>query len=273
MEVLPDSVLALASLTFALGVKHGFDADHLATIDGLTRFHGPERPRLARWCGVLFSAGHGAVVIAIAITVGEALERWTPPEWAEGVGSAISLGFLFALGGLNLWSVFTADPADVVRPVGLRSRLFGRGLNSARPASIALIGALFALSFDTMSQAALFAVAGAKWGGALPALALGVLFLAGMAATDGVNGWWIARLLCNADRRARIASRVMGLVVGWLSLGVGLWGLARLLSPAVAGWGEGRELYVGSACIATVALSFLVAVKSAERGTTAGRSA
>ena len=124
-----------------------------------------------------------------------------------------------------------------------------------------------------MSQAALFAAAGAQWGGALPAMALGVLFTAGMTVTDGVNGWWIARLMRDADRRARIASRVMGLAVGWLSLGVGLWGLARALSPAVAGWGEGRELYVGFACIATVALSFLVALKNAERGSTAGRGA
>ena len=37
MDSLPTSWPALAGLVFLLGLKHGFDADHLATIDGLTR--------------------------------------------------------------------------------------------------------------------------------------------------------------------------------------------------------------------------------------------
>jgi len=38
METLPADWLSLLTLTFVLGMKHGFDADHLATIDGLTRY-------------------------------------------------------------------------------------------------------------------------------------------------------------------------------------------------------------------------------------------
>ena len=34
METLPTDWLSLLILTFVLGMKHGFDADHLATIDG-----------------------------------------------------------------------------------------------------------------------------------------------------------------------------------------------------------------------------------------------
>lgn len=63
---LPSDLLALSLLVFVLGLKHGFDADHLATIDGLTRFNARKRPGLARYCGALFSLGHGAVVVAIA---------------------------------------------------------------------------------------------------------------------------------------------------------------------------------------------------------------
>ena len=36
METLPSDWLSMLILTFVLGMKHGFDADHLATIDGLT---------------------------------------------------------------------------------------------------------------------------------------------------------------------------------------------------------------------------------------------
>ena len=66
METLPSSWTALCALAFVLGVKHGFDADHLATVDGITRCNCTLRPRLARYAGVLFSLGHGAVVVAIA---------------------------------------------------------------------------------------------------------------------------------------------------------------------------------------------------------------
>ena len=66
MQAPPADWLSLLLLTFVLGMKHGFDADHLATIDGLTRHNSRVRPALARYCGTLFSLGHGTVVMAIA---------------------------------------------------------------------------------------------------------------------------------------------------------------------------------------------------------------
>ncbi|MHB8167493.1 MAG: HoxN/HupN/NixA family nickel/cobalt transporter, partial [Sulfuricella sp.] len=56
MENLPHDWLALLALVFVLGLKHGFDPDHLATIDGLTRFNAANnKPHLSRWSGLLFS--------------------------------------------------------------------------------------------------------------------------------------------------------------------------------------------------------------------------
>ena len=67
MPSVPSDWFSLLLLTFVLGMKHGFDADHLATIDGLTRHNARLRPAMARYCGSLFSLGHGAVVLAIAL--------------------------------------------------------------------------------------------------------------------------------------------------------------------------------------------------------------
>src|SRR6185369_2632513 len=39
METLPTHWLSLVAVVFMLGLKHGLDADHLAAIDGLTRFN------------------------------------------------------------------------------------------------------------------------------------------------------------------------------------------------------------------------------------------
>ena len=49
IETLPTHGLALVGVVFLLGLKHGLDPDHLAAIDGLTRFNAARRPALSRW--------------------------------------------------------------------------------------------------------------------------------------------------------------------------------------------------------------------------------
>ena len=265
MDTLPADFLSLMILTFVLGMKHGFDADHLATIDGLTRFNARQRPALARYCGSLFSLGHGVVVMAIALGVSALAGQWEVPEWFGVLGSLISIAFLVALGSLNLVAVLRTSPDQVVLPVGLKGRWLGRLRHVSHPALIALVGALFALSFDTLSQAAFFALTATQFGGAGHAFLLASLFMAGMLLTDGINGLWIARLIARADQVALVASRVMGLVVSAISLLVAAFGAAKLLSPAVDAWSEGKELIFGGVLVLVIALSFLVAVRLTQR--------
>ncbi|MBS1190857.1 MAG: High-affinity nickel-transporter [Rhodocyclaceae bacterium] len=265
MENLPTDWLSFLILTFVLGMKHGFDADHLATIDGLTRFNARANPGLARYCGAFFSLGHGAVVVAIALGVSALAARWAVPQWFGTLGAVISIAFLFALGSLNLAAVLRAGPDEVVQPVGLKGRWLGRLRHAGHPALVALVGALFALSFDTLSQAAFFALAATQFGGWQHALMLALLFLLGMLVTDGVNGVWIARLIARADQMARVASRVMGLVVSGISLLVAAFGLAKLALPAVDAWSEGKELVFGFALVSIIALSFMMAVRLVRR--------
>jgi high-affinity nickel-transport protein len=263
MHELPTEWTALCALVFLLGLKHGFDADHLATIDGLTRLNARHRRAFARYCGALFSLGHGLVVVAIAVAVGLVSEKWDAPEWLELSGAWISIGFLTVLGIANLGAVLSARPDEVVAPVGLKARLFGGLAAARRPWSVALVGALFALSFDTVSQAALFALTAAQFGGLWHALFLGLLFVLGMLVTDGVNGLWISRLIARADQVACIASRVMGLAVSGVSLLVAGLGTAKLVSPAVEQWTDGRELVFGGLVVAVIAASFGAAMMMA----------
>lgn len=263
--MLPTDWLSLLILTFVLGMKHGFDADHLATIDGLTRFNARYNPGLARYCGAFFSLGHGAVVVAIALGVSALAGHWEVPEWFGTLGAVISIAFLFALGSLNLAAVLKAEPDEVVQPVGLKGRWLGRLRHAGHPALVALVGALFALSFDTLSQAAFFALTATQFGGTQHALILALLFLLGMLVTDGVNGVWIARLIARADQVALVASRVMGLVVSGISLLVAAFGLAKLASPAIDAWSEGKELAFGFALVTIIALSFVLALRLTRR--------
>jgi high-affinity nickel-transport protein len=255
---LPNDWIALLALVFILGAKHGLDADHLATIDGLTRYNLRFAPARARWCGSLFSLGHGAIVMLIALGVGLVSTKWHVPVWMEDLGTWISIAFLTLLGVLNLRAVLTAPTGTMVAAVGIKAGLLRHLQTTSHPLAIAAVGALFALSFDTMSQAALFAVTATRHGGVGHSLAIGLAFTAGMLLADGANGLWIASLLRRADHRARVASRLMGLMVAAISLSVATFGLARWLRADVSRWYEGSELLVGAGVIVLLTGSFVV---------------
>ena len=259
MHPLPHDWLALALVVFLLGVKHGLDPDHLATIDGLTRFNAALRPRLARWSGFLFSLGHGVVVTAVAVFIAIWAKHWAVPGWLESVGAWISIAFLFCLGGANLLAVFQSPKDVVLRSIGLKSRWLGRFAEASHPLLIASVGALFAISFDTLSQTALFSLTASGIAGWTFAGLLGFVFMLGMMATDSVNGLWIARLLRSADARAVIASRVMGFSIAGLSLLIGGYGLAKQLSPEFALRSDHGGMWLGLSVVAVVALSFVLA--------------
>ena len=265
MHELPTEWAALCALVFLLGLKHGFDADHLATIDGLTRYNARNGRRLGRYCGALFSLGHGAVVLIIAAVVGLASDRWNVPEWLEAFGAWTSILFLTLIGVVNLHAVMSAAPGQVVAPVGLKGRLLGRLNRASHPATVALVGALFALSFDTVSQSALFTLTATQFGGVTHALALGLLFVLGMLVTDGINGLWISRLIARADQLACIASRVMSLAVAGVSLLVAAYGAAKFAMPAVETWSDGKEVVFGSAVVLLILLAFLTGQVLARR--------
>jgi high-affinity nickel-transport protein len=262
MEQLPHDSLALIALVFLLGLKHGMDPDHLVTIDGMARFNAVRRPRLSRWSGLLFSLGHGAVVTLVAVIVATAARDWQAPEWLEVTGAGISIAFMLMLACANLVAVFRAAPGEVVQAVGLKGRLLGSIVETSHPVVIASVGAAFALSFDTISQAMLFSIAGSSVAGWTFAVVLGLVFTAGMVTTDAVNGYTMSRLIARADGRAAVASRIMSLAVALLSFAVAGIGLARMHIPAVDNSLEGLGLALGSAVIVFMVIAFAVAMRA-----------
>jgi high-affinity nickel-transport protein len=258
LSELPHDLLGLALVVLMLGIKHGFDPDHLAAIDGLTRYNAQSRPRLASLAGALFAAGHGIVVVGVALGVSLLAQAWQPPHWLQSFGAWMAIGLLVLLALLNIAGVLRTPGHEAAHLVGWRSGAFGRLLNARKPAAVVGVGALFALSFDTVSLAALFALSASQFGGWRPALLLALLFMAGMLVTDGINGWWIARLVRRSDETARVASRVMALSVAGVSLLTATLAAASQTLPAAAAWTEGKAIWFSAGIVVWVFGSYVL---------------
>jgi len=257
--------LPLCGTVLALGMRHGLDADHLAAIDGLTRYNAYMGSRLARWCGALFSIGHGAVVMLVAGTIGAAAAAYSVPAWARAFGAWVSIFFLVAMGLLNLHTVLRT-PADEMVPVaGMRTAVLSNLTRTCQPLGIVAIGALFAISFDTLSQAVLFSAIAAQFGAMRTALALGLLFMLGMMLVDGVNGAWVAGLLKRQDRRARLASRGIGLLVAILSFAVAALGVLRYFSHGADVALDSREVAIGVTVVLAMVVGIILIGREADR--------
>jgi high-affinity nickel-transport protein len=265
MTELPTQWLSLVAVVFLLGLKHGLDPDHLAAIDGLTRFNAQRRPSLSRWSGLLFSAGHGVVVTLVAIVVATVATQWHAPLWLEHAGAWISIVFLALLGIANL-SVVARTPRDeVVRAAGLRSRLFERLTRAEHPVLIAAVGAAFAISFDTISQAVLFSITGSNLAGWLFAALLGLIFTGGMIATDALNGLWVSHLVQRADARAAAASRLMSVAIAIASLAIAALAAARQAMPGLDAQVEVWGLALSAGVVVAVAGAYAAAMRMAVR--------
>ena len=207
-------------IALALGLRHGFDLDHIATIDAIARTTRTNR-FLSKMTGFLFSLGHGIVVTSISLMIGGGLMQTHIPEWLDGFGNWISIFFLVIFGALNLWSLFQKAPSAM--PLGIKSYLAKKLMDKKfNPAMIAMIGGLFAFSFDTFSQVALFSISASLLSGWAFSGILGLFFTIGMMISDSLNGLLVAHIIQRADKASLILSRGLGLCISVFSLGLGV---------------------------------------------------
>lgn len=257
---MPEASLALSSLmAFALlyGLKHGFDADHLASIDGLARLQSQRgRDGLARCAGLLFSLGHGMMMLAAAWSFSR-LSAGSLPPWLEPLGAWISILFLGWIGIVNMRNALRpAGNAPEISPLArwvMRMPL-PRGMGGSL-----LVGAAFALSFDAMSVAAWFGLAGGRHGGLGGTLILALCFVGGMVLTDAINGLVVASLIRRSRQFVERAGRVFSFLVAGSALLVAAFGVSKFLSEAVDAWADGKELVFGVLVFGMVVGSYWLA--------------
>src|SRR5438045_4858309 len=244
--------ISVIALVFVLGLKHGLDPDHLAAIDGFVRT--TKRDEMRRWCGLFFSLGHGLVVTLVGVAVALLAAAWQPPSWLELSGAWISIGVLAVLGCGNLIAVLRTPAGQPVALAGMRAHwLPARLAQASHPAIIAAVGAAFGISFDSISTALVCSAAS----GVLFAALLGAVFTLGMATTDQLNGWWIARLVRRADQRAAVASRYMSVAIAGLCFVLALYGLVKYALPQLSAPADAWAPAIGAATCAFMLLVYL----------------
>jgi high-affinity nickel-transport protein len=211
--------VGIGVLAYTFGLRHAFDADHIAAVDNTTRKlltdrqEGQRRPLSV---GFWFSLGHSTIVFLLTflLSVGvRALAGQVEDDGSElhsitgVIGASVSGVFLWVLGILNLVvlvgiiAIFRRmrrgdyDEAELEKQLnnrGFINRFLG-GLTKAitRPWQIYPVGVLFGLGFDTATEVGLLVLAGGAAAFDLPfyaILVLPVLFAAGMCLMDSIDG-------------------------------------------------------------------------------------
>lgn len=249
-----------AALAFVLGLRHAVDADHLAAIDGLTRWNsGAQRP-FAPYCGALFASGHAAVILLAAIGLAALSSLSHPPAWLGSAGGLISAVTLLVLSLINLRVAFDTTRKGEVRPVGMRSRAFAALLRAPRAWQVVLLGALFAVSLDSLALAAVFATSGSSAGGVIVAAALALAFALGMLTVGTANGLWIVRLLKHSDDASLRASRTLTLTIALVGLLIGVGVLLTFAFEAFESWLADHELIVSGFVVGAVLAGYISAL-------------
>ncbi len=222
--------IGLGVTAYTLGMRHAFDADHVAAIDNVTRKLLADQPAGVRpmSVGFWFALGHATVVFGLCLllalgvrSLGSQVEDESSAlqQTTAVVGVSVSSLFLLLIGVLN--AVVLAGIVKVFREMrtglhdearleshlqsrGLMNRILGRTTRAVRkPWHMYPVGFLFGLGFDTATEVSLLVLAAGAAASELPwyaFLALPVLFAAGMSLLDSLDGAF------------------MGMAYGWASV-------------------------------------------------------
>ncbi|MEO5763733.1 MAG: HoxN/HupN/NixA family nickel/cobalt transporter [Casimicrobiaceae bacterium] len=253
------ALVGLGLAAYMFGLRHAFDADHIAAVDDTVRFL-LQKGKQPLGVGFFFSLGHSTVVFALAIVTivaAASLKDHLPGLREVGglIGTSVSGVFLLVIGILNL--VVLLDLLDVwrrsksgnhshthvdeiLRKRGLLNRILGGRVTGAINHSWQMypLGLLFGLGFDTASEISLLAMTAGAAAGNLPvaaALSLPLLFAAGMTVLDTTDGVLMAKVynwaLVNPLRRIFFNITTTGLSIA-IALVIGAIEILQVLRGA-----------------------------------------
>jgi high-affinity nickel-transport protein len=206
------AIVGLGFVAYMFGLRHAFDADHIAAVDDTVRYL-LQKGKRPLGIGFFFSLGHSTVVLALAVGIAvaaTAVKHELPQLRSIGgvVGAGVSGVFLWIIGILNflvlldivkVWHIAKAGThshthlEELLQRRGLINRLSGGRFQRLMNHSWQMypLGLLFGLGFDTASEVGLLAMTAGASAGNMPVpavLSLPILFAAGMTVMDTTDG-------------------------------------------------------------------------------------
>ena len=203
-------LLGISFVAYTLGLRHAFDADHIAAVDNTVRKMIQQKQN-PMGVGFFFSIGHSTVVCIMAIITAFSM-RWAQQNLpqiqnvAGMIGTAVAGSFLLLIGLFNLYvwfdiyDFFLKMRRGEIAEENLDQLLLNRGFVSRffkplykfinKSWHVYPLGFLFGLSFDTASEVALLAISATLGANGMPftaVLSLPIIFAAGMSMMD--SGW------------------------------------------------------------------------------------
>ena len=206
--------IGLGITAYTLGMRHAFDADHIAAIDNTTRKLMAEGRR-PKSVGFWFALGHSATVFGLAAlvaagarAVGTLTSEGSTTHQVLGLVSTVgSGGFLYLIGVANLLALigiarlFTGLRRGELDDRQLEQHLDARGVvvrvlrpmlrAISRPGQMFPVGVVLGLGFDTATEVTLLVLAGTGAVAGVPwyvVLVLPLLFASGMSLLDTLDG-------------------------------------------------------------------------------------
>lgn len=249
-------ILGMAILSYTLGLRHAFDADHIAAIDNTVRKLVQQREN-PKGVGFLFSFGHSTVVIIMAVLTVCAV-KWTQnslpqfQKYGSNISLAVSGGFLIIIGLVNLFmwkdifktflklrrGTYDEETINYENSKGIINRLTAMVYNSiGKGWHVYILGFMFGLGFDTATQVSLLATSATAASHAIPILAtlsFPILFTAGMSLMDTADGFFMCTayewVFSTPLRKVYYNLTITGLSV-IAALFIGFIEMAQLLIP------------------------------------------
>ena len=289
--------VGLGLTAYTLGMRHAFDADHIAAIDNTTRKLMAEGKRPVS-IGFWFSLGHSTIVFGLVALMAFGVHALAGQLGNDSsllqqitgvVGTAVSGTFLYVIGIINL--VVLVGIVKVFRRMrrgsyderALDDQLNNRGLLNkilsgatravTKPWQMYVVGLLFGLGFDTATEVGLLVLAGGAAAFALPwyaIMTLPILFAAGMSLFDTVDGcfmnfaygWAFSKPVRKIYYNITITglSVAVALIIGTIELISILTQKVGITSGPLAAIANTNLDFVGYAIVALFVLVWLIAV-------------
>ncbi|MEV4343282.1 HoxN/HupN/NixA family nickel/cobalt transporter [Actinoplanes sp. NPDC049596] len=295
----PVFTVGVGVLAYTFGLRHAFDADHIAAVDNTTRKLMQENTdRKPLSVGFWFSLGHSTIVFGLAFLLSIGVKALAGQVEDDGsalhsvtgvIGASVSGVFLWVLGILNLVVLLGVIKVfrelkqgrydeqaleDQLNKRGFMNRFLGGLTKSVRkPWHIYPIGVLFGLGFDTATEVGLLVLAGGAAAFNLPfysILVLPILFAAAMCLMDTIDGvfmnaaygWAFAKPVRKVFYNITITSIsvAVALIIGTIELIGVLDDQAHITSGPLAAIGSIPLDYAGYGIVGLFVVSWIVAI-------------